>query len=327
MPPVAGIIAPSSAMTIVPSRQKRPPPIQTARCQSEPSRSRAMAAGVMKIPDPSMVPTLIIVASVRLRVRRSSGLLMCSSWRAAVYATPGHPKTPCYNPPPMRQLRRPYGRVAALCTVASVGASLAAAAAGLPTPQSILGRGVGEDRFLAPYPKVLEYFRALDSASDRVSLEVAGKSTLGNDMVIVILTSAANQRSLERYRGIARRLAHPEDLPEHEARGLIESGKTIVLVTCSIHSTEVASTQMAMELAHDLAATEDPETLAWLDDVILLLMPSINPDGQVMVIDWYNKYLGTPFEGGAMPWLYHHYVGHDNNRDSYMLTQKETQVV
>ena len=84
---------------------------------------------------------------------------------------------------------------------------------------------------------------------------------------------------------------------------------------------------MAMEFVHDFATTEDPGKLAWMDDVVLLLMPSINPDGQVLVVDWYEKYLGTEYEGGRMPWLYQHYVGHDNNRDFYMLTQKETQVV
>jgi len=197
----------------------------------------------------------------------------------------------------------------------------------VPTPESFLGHRVGEDRKLAPWPKVIEYLRLVDAASDRVSMESAGTSTLGNDMPVVVLTSEANQANLERYREIARRLAHPEDLSAEQARALAAEGKTIALVTCSIHSSEVGSTQMAMEFVHEVATTEDPRMLAWLDGVILLLMPSINPDGQVMVVDWYNKQLGTPYEGGPMPWLYHHYVGHDNNRDFYMLTQKESQAV
>ncbi|HYG61155.1 MAG TPA: M14 family metallopeptidase, partial [Thermoanaerobaculia bacterium] len=196
-----------------------------------------------------------------------------------------------------------------------------------PSPEAFLGHRVGEDRRLASYPRVLEYLRVLDAASDRISIESAGRSTLDNEMAVVVLTSEANQRNLGRYREIARRLAHPEGLSTEEARSLAAEGKTIALVTCTIHSTEVGSTQMAMEFAHDVATTTDRRKLAWLDDVILLLMPSINPDGQVMVIDWYNEHLGTPYEGGAMPWLYHTYVGHDNNRDFYMLTQKESQVV
>jgi hypothetical protein len=174
---------------------------------------------------------------------------------------------------------------------------------------------------------VVEYLRLVDAASDRVSIESAGKSTLGNDMPVVVLTSEANQANLERYREIARRLAQADDLSAEQARALAAEGKTIALVTCSIHSTEVGSTQMAMEFVHEVATTQDPRMLAWLDGVILLLMPSINPDGQVLVVDWYNKQLGTPYEGGPMPWLYHHYVGHDNNRDFYMLTQKESQGV
>lgn len=201
------------------------------------------------------------------------------------------------------------------------------AAAGIPRPEEFFGRPLGQDRFLAPYAKVVDYFHALAAGSDRVSVEVAGESTLGNDMLVVVLTSAANQQRLAHYRDIARRLAHPDELSEEQARTLIAEGKTIVLITCTIHSTEVGCTQMVPEFAYEVATTTDAAMLGWLDDVILLLMPSINPDGQVMVVDWYNKYLGTAYEGGRMPWLYHHYVGHDNNRDFYMLTQKETRVV
>jgi hypothetical protein len=203
----------------------------------------------------------------------------------------------------------------------------AAAEEGVPTPADFLGHRVGEDRKLAPWPKVVEYLRLVDAASDRVSIESAGTSTLGNDMPVVVLTSEANQGNLDRYREIARRLADPDGLSEDEARALVAEGKTIALVTCTIHSSEVGSTQMAMEFVHDVATTRDPKMLAWLDGAILLLMPSINPDGQVMVVDWYNKNLGTPYEGGPMPWLYHHYVGHDDNRDYYMLTQKESRAV
>ncbi len=200
-------------------------------------------------------------------------------------------------------------------------------AAGIPSPDDFLHAKVGADRYLAPYPKVVAYLHALADASDRVSVRLAGKSTLGNDMLLVVLTSRSNQADLDHYRRIAARLADPAGLSDGEASRLIDEGKVIVLVTCSIHSTEVGSTQMAMELAYQVATTDDPSMKRWLDDVILLVMPSINPDGQVMVVDWYDRYLGTPYEGGPMPWLYHPYVGHDDNRDFYMLTQKETRVV
>lgn len=218
-------------------------------------------------------------------------------------------------------------RASALLILACLASAGAARAAEVPTPEAFLGHRVGEDRKLAPWPRIVEYLRILDAASDRISIESAGTSTLGNDIPVVILTSETNQRNLDRYREISRRLAFPEGLSEAEAKALIAEGKTIALITCTIHSNEVGSAQMALEFVHDVATTQDPELLAWLDDAILLLMPSINPDGQVLIIDWYNKNLGTPYEGGSMPWLYHHYVGHDNNRDFYMLTQKESQAV
>jgi hypothetical protein len=222
--------------------------------------------------------------------------------------------------------RRPSALLSAFILSCLACAGIADAA-DAPSPEAFLGHRVGEDRKLAPWPRVVEYLRALDAASGRISIESAGTSTQGNDMPVVILTSEANQGNLDRYREISRRLAFPDGLSEAEAQALISEGKTIALVTCSIHSTEVGSTQMAMEFAHQVATTQDPEMLSWLDDTIFLLMPSINPDGQVMVVDWYNKHLGTSFEGGALPWLYHVYVGHDNNRDFYMLTQKESQAV
>jgi hypothetical protein len=227
----------------------------------------------------------------------------------------------------MRRLRPLPVLFPLLLTLAQAAPAAPAPPGEVPSPERFLGHKIGEDRRLAPWPKVLEYLRVLDAASDRISIEAAGRSTLGNEMPLVVLTSAENQQRLDRYREIARRLADPEGLSGEEVRALAAEGKTIALVTCTIHSTEVGSTQMAMEFAYDVATTRDPQMLSWLDDAILLIMPSINPDGQVMVVDWYNKYLGTPFEGGPMPWLYHVYVGHDDNRDYYMLTQKESQVV
>jgi hypothetical protein len=207
------------------------------------------------------------------------------------------------------------------------GAGIASGSEGIPSPEKVFGHPVGADRKLVPFLEVLAYLETVDAASDRVSIEGAGISTLGNPLPLVVLTSPENQARLDRFREIARRLALPHDLSAEEARDLTAEGKVIALITCTIHSTEVGCTQMAMEFVHQFATTDDPRRLAWMDDAILLLMPSINPDGQIMVGEWYEKWLDTKYEGGRMPWLYHHYVGHDNNRDFYMLTQKETRVV
>lgn len=197
-------------------------------------------------------------------------------------------------------------------------------AAQIPSPSQFLKMEIGKDRVLADYAQIRSYFRALDAASPRVDVEVLGRTTLGEEMIMAVISSEENIRNKARIREIAKRLADPRGLSDAEAAKLIDEGKAVVLVTCNIHSTEIASSQMAMEWAHALATANDPATKKRLSDVVLLLVPSLNPDGQTMITDYYRKYAGTKYEGGRLPWLYHHYVGHDNNRDWYMLTQIET---
>ena len=222
-------------------------------------------------------------------------------------------------------MRAPGIALSALCAVSFVAG--AAFAQEVPTPESAIGHAVGEDRHLATYDQVLAYVRSVEAVSPRVSVESLGGSTLGNEMALAVLTSPANQENLPRIREIGRQLANPDELEAGALDQLVEEGKAVLLVTCTIHSTEVGCTQMAMELVHEFATTTDPDRVAWMNDVVLLLMLSLNPDGQVLVVDWYDRYVGTEYEGGRMPWLYHHYVGHDNNRDHYMLTQRESQVL
>ena len=196
--------------------------------------------------------------------------------------------------------------------------------AAVQTPSEFLKMPVGADRTLADYRQMLQYFRALDAASPRVEIESLGKTTLGEDMIMLLISSEENIRNKEKIRENSRKLADPRGRSDAEIQQLVRDGKTVVLVTCNIHSTEIASSQMAMEWAHALATADDAETKRRLDNVMLLLVPSLNPDGQIMVTEWYRKYTGTKYEGGRLPYLYHHYVGHDNNRDWYMLTQMET---
>lgn len=211
---------------------------------------------------------------------------------------------------------------------ALIAAAVPAAAAGpIPSPSEFLGFTVGADRTLADYRQIAAYFRALDAASPRVAVTALGKTTLGEDLLMAVISSEANLRDLPRLKEIARRVADPRGLSPEQADALAEQGRVFLLVTCSIHATEIGASQMAMEWAHALAAADDPETRRRLDEVVLLLVPSLNPDGQILETDWYRKHLGTPYEGGRMPWLYHHYAGHDNNRDWVALTQMETRAV
>jgi hypothetical protein len=186
---------------------------------------------------------------------------------------------------------------------------------------------IGADRTVADYRQIRSYFDALAGASPRVEVQVLGETTLGEELFLAVISSEANVANQNRLKEISQRIADPRGLTEDEVEALVAEGKLVLLITCNIHATEVGASQMAMEWAHALATAEDEETLRRLDEVVLLLVPSLNPDGQIMETEWYRKNLDTDYEGGRMPWLYHHYVGHDNNRDWFMLTQKETKAL
>src|SRR5579885_1714713 len=201
------------------------------------------------------------------------------------------------------------------------------AGAVVPTPSGFLGFEVGADRKLADYRQISSYFKAVAAASPRVEIETLGKTTLGEDMIMAVISSEENLRNKAKYQEIAHKLADPRGFSSAQLDALAAGGKAVLLLTCNIHSTEIGSSQMAMEWLYKLATARDPETLRRLDDAFVLLIPSLNPDGEMLVTEWYRKYLGTKYEGGQMPYLYHHYVGHDDNRDWFMLTQLETKNV
>jgi hypothetical protein len=194
------------------------------------------------------------------------------------------------------------------------------------SPEQFLGFKVGTDKMLADMAQIIAYFERLDEQSDRIVVEKVGKTTEGNPFIVAIITSADNQKELEKYRGYQQLLADPRKISDEEAKKMIAEGRAVVMVNCSIHASEIGACQMSMELAYDLATKNDSLTEEILDNVILILTPMHNPDGIQMVVDWYKKNVGTKYEGGRMPWLYHKYVGHDNNRDWYMFTQVESRL-
>lgn len=199
----------------------------------------------------------------------------------------------------------------------------------VPTPETALGFKIGEDRKLAKWDQFLAYFGELAKTSDRIKLDTLGKTTLGRPFVVATISSPENLKRLDESREIQRKLSDPRLLAnagEAAISELIGKGKAVVAITCSIHSTEVGGTFTATELAYKLTSQNTPEVKGILDNVILLLVPSLNPDGTDIVADWYRKTLGTPAEGASPPELYHHYTGHDNNRDWYAFTQVETQL-
>lgn len=197
---------------------------------------------------------------------------------------------------------------------------------GITAPEKHLGWPVGADRKLADWKQILGYFQLLAQQSDRLILEELGESTEGRPFVMAIISAAANLAQLDHYRQIQQQLADPRGLREEEAQRLIAQGKTICLVSCSIHATEVGAAQMSMELAYDLLSRDDAEVKEILNNVILLLVPSLNPDGLDLVVDWYRQTLGTPAEGSMPPKLYQKYAGHDNNRDWFMANLVENRL-
>jgi hypothetical protein len=218
-----------------------------------------------------------------------------------------------------------------ICFLLLLFVSAAAAQTKIPTPAEVLGFTPGDDRKLASWSQVVDYFEQLDRASDRLTFTTLGQTTMNRPFVLATISSPANLARLEEFKQIQDQLADPRKLGpplarDRKAAELIRRGKTIVLITCGIHSTEVGSYLSSMLIAHRLASSTEPEIQRILDNTIILLVPSLNPDGVDIVKNWYDKTLGTPFEGTDPPELYHKYTGHDNNRDWYAFTQIETQL-
>ncbi|HEX3101282.1 MAG TPA: M14 family zinc carboxypeptidase, partial [Pyrinomonadaceae bacterium] len=203
------------------------------------------------------------------------------------------------------------------------------AAAQIPAPKDVLGFTPGDDRKLASWAQTLDYFKKLDAASDRVQVTEIGNTTIGVPIIYATISSPENLKNLEKYKQINAKLADPRIFKSNDAtaKTLIAQGKTIVLITCGVHSDEVGGELSSFLIAYKLASSNDPDVKKILDNTIVLLVPSLNPDGVDIVKNWYDKTLGTPYEGTDPPELYNKYVGHDDNRDWYAFTQIETQLV
>jgi len=191
-------------------------------------------------------------------------------------------------------------------------------------PESYLGFVPGADYKLMTYEQAIGYCELLASQSGRIKVFDMGPTSMGRRMKYLLITSEANMARIERYKEISRRLSVVRGVSPEEAERLSDEGKAVVWIDGGLHASEVAPAQHIVQLAYDLITREDPKTKSVRDNVIALLVFA-NPDGMTLVGDWYMKYLGTQYENSSMPWLYHKYIGHDNNRDSFNVTQLETQ--
>ena len=210
--------------------------------------------------------------------------------------------------------------------LAALGFSAGAMAAqSVPTPEEYFGFPIGSDRQLADWGELTGYFEALAGSSGRIVVDTLGPTTVGNPFVMLTITSEANHARLDELHDIQMRLADPRLVSgEAELERLLDQGRTVVLITQGIHATEVGASQMSANLAYELASSDSEKVREILDNVILLQIPSLNPDGLEWITDWYMSHVGTEYEGAPLPWLYHYYTGHDNNRDWYAFTQDET---
>jgi hypothetical protein len=198
----------------------------------------------------------------------------------------------------------------------------------VPTPISVLGHNPGDDYYLANYEEEIQYFHALAAHSDRIRMFTVGKTTEGRNIEVAVISSPENLARLDEWKADTKRLSMADGLDDASAKALTQKARVIIHIDGGLHANEVAGPQHSMVLAYKLLSAQgDPEVDRILNNVVLLLYPTLNPDGQDMVVSWYRKNLGTQYEVSPMPWLFQDYVGHDNNRDGYMLNMKESQVV
>jgi hypothetical protein len=204
------------------------------------------------------------------------------------------------------------------------GASLAQRAISPP----VFGQyTAGDDYFLGNYTQLLEYWKKVAAESDRIRLEQIGTTAEGRPMMVAIITAPANFKNLARYKEISQRLARAEGLTDEQAHALAAEGKAVVWIDGGLHATEVVPAQALFTETYDLLSRTDAETMRILNDDILLLAP-INPDGMELVSNWYMR-ASDPLQRttNGLPRLYQKYVGHDDNRDSYIANQPETEAV
>ena len=226
-----------------------------------------------------------------------------------------------------KRLRR--FRASALTVVIGYSLLVSAPAAeqepAIPSPSQFFGFKMGEERRLAHWDQIVDYFQLVAQRSKRVAVDEVGKTTLGHPYILATISTPDTIDNLERYKAIQQKLANPRVTDEEEANTLARTGKVVVLIGANVHAPEIGTNQMMNDLVYQLATEDSAWVKHVLENTIVLLIPSQNPDGQRMVVDWYRRNVGTPFEGSPLPDLYHPYAGHDNNRDSFMLSQIETQ--
>src|SRR5438132_1033999 len=216
-------------------------------------------------------------------------------------------------------------RITVLLVAAALVARPPRAQRRVTATRQALGFDGGADYPLATYTQLEAYWRTLARESPRMALREIGKTAEGRPQLMAIITAPENHKRLAHYQDIARRLTRAEGLSDGQAHALARDGKAVVWIDGGLHATEVLGAHQLMELVYQMVSRDDPETRRILDDVILLAVHA-NPDGMELVSSWYMREADSLKRSTAgIPRLYQKYIGHDNNRDFYMVTQPETE--
>ena len=200
----------------------------------------------------------------------------------------------------------------------------AAHAADIPSPEEFFGHQMGADRKLAHWDKLVEYYELIGEQSDRVQVVHMGPSTLGEPFLSLFISAPENLARLDDYKRMNAVLQDPRGHTRDEIDAAISDGKVVFVQSYALHSTEVAASQSAAEIVHLFATRDDDEIHQILANTVSILIPAFNPDGVGIVNEWYDRWVGTEYEGASPPELYHHYIGHDNNRDAFMQNTVES---
>jgi len=219
-----------------------------------------------------------------------------------------------------------------LLACASPGASIGASAEGesavdAQSPEEFLGRPVGTDFELADWGEVSGWYKQLAAGSARVQADVIGHTTGGREFMVAVISGEESMGRLDEIQAATARIADPRGLAASERAALVAAAKPVLFVSCSMHSTETAGTEFGMQFAWNLATSNEEPYASARRDLVVVIVPTINPDGLDEVVHWYEENKGTPYEGTGLKTLYQHYAGHDNNRDWFGLSLEETRLV
>src|SRR3954467_2811187 len=193
----------------------------------------------------------------------------------------------------------------------------------VPTPLKVLGYVPGTIGRLSRTEDLNRYFRAVEAASPRVKVFSLGLSDEGREMIVAAVADENTIKRLDENRAMLTKLADPRALQPSERARLVRDAKPEYWLTGSIHSPEIGSPEMLMELLYRLAVEETPFIQSIRSNVITLITPVTEVDGRDRAVDALK--LSRSLKGTIGLPYWGRYTAHDNNRDGIGLSQKLSQ--